>query len=120
MPGATAIAGSEMTFADILRSMGLDPAILVAGLSGGALRALSRRRIKVREVLLTPLCGALAAAYLTLPTVHYIQVVGWPVPDEPQPVVLASAFLIGTCAMWISDIVLEMVVRHFKPAEPDA
>ena len=101
---------------DVLRAIGLDPSILVAGLSGGALRALSRRRLKIREIVLAPLCGSLAAAYLTLPTVHYLRVVGWPVPDEPQPVILASAFLIGTCAMWISDIVLEMLVRWFKPA----
>jgi len=102
-----------MSLSEILRAVGLDPAILVAGLSGGALRALSRRRMKFREVVLAPLCGALAAAYLTLPSVHYIGVVGWPMPDDPQPVVLASAFLIGTCAMWISDIVLDIVVRRF-------
>lgn len=108
-----------MTLPEILRAMGLDPAILIAGLSGGALRALSRKRLKVREVVLAPLCGSLAAAYLTIPTVHYIRAVGWPLPDEPQPVVLASAFLIGTCAMWISDIVLEIVVRRFKPAGPE-
>ena len=43
---------------------------------------------------------------------------GWPLPAEDQPVLLASAFLIGTCAMWISDIVFEIIVRRFKPRGP--
>jgi hypothetical protein len=58
------------------------------------------------------------AAYLTLPTVHFIKVSGWPIDDESQ-VVLASAFLIGTCAMWISDIAVEIIVRRFKPRAED-
>lgn len=109
-----------MTLADILQSLGINPAVLAAGSAGGVLRALSRRKFKLREMIASPICGALAAAYLTLPTVHYIKATGWPLPaDDGSQVVLASAFLIGTCAMWISDIVFEIVVRRFKPKEVD-
>lgn len=109
-----------MTMHDILQSLGLNPAVLAAGGFGGVLRALSRQRFKFREMIASPICGALAAAYLTLPTVHYVKATGWPVPSDDAQVVLASAFLIGTCAMWISDIVFEVVVRRFKPKEPPA
>ncbi|MDW6020648.1 hypothetical protein SAZ10_02605 [Mesorhizobium sp. BAC0120] len=107
-----------MNLHDILLSVGIDPAVLYAGGAGGVLRALSRRKLKVREVLLSPVCGALAAAYLTLPVVHYVKAVGWPMPGEDPQSVLAGAFLIGTCAMWISDMVFEYIVRRFRPAEP--
>lgn len=106
-----------MTLHDLFQSLGINPAVLAAGGFGGVLRALSRGRLKFREVILSPVCGALAAAYLTMPTVHYIRAVGWPIPDEPQPVVLASAFLIGTCAMLISDAVLGVLARWIKPKE---
>ncbi|WP_181182224.1 MULTISPECIES: hypothetical protein [unclassified Mesorhizobium] len=33
--------------------------------------------------------------------------------------VVAAAFLIGVCAMWISDIVFEVVVRRFRQT-PDS
>ncbi len=69
-----------MTLHELLQSLGINPAVLVAGGFGGVLRALSRKQLKVREVILSPICGSLAAAYLTLPTVHYIQAVGWPIP----------------------------------------
>jgi hypothetical protein len=107
-----------MTLHEILQSVGIDPSVLYAGGAGGVLRALSRRKLKVREVLLSPICGALAAAYLTLPAVHYVKAVGWPIPGEDAQSVLAAAFLIGTYAMRISDIVFEFIVRRFKPAEP--
>ncbi len=102
---------------DLLRSIGIEPAVLYAGAAGGVLRALSRRRLKVREVVLSPVCGALAAAYLTLPVVHYVKATGWPLPGEDAQATLAAAFLLGTCAMWISDIVFEFVVRRFKGGE---
>lgn len=107
-----------MTFHDLLQSLGINPAVLYAGFGGGLLRALSRRKIKLREMFVSPICGALASAYLTLPAVHYVQLLGWPVPDDAAQVVLASAFLIGTCAMWISDLVFEIIVRRFRPKEP--
>lgn len=101
-----------MTLNDLLQSVGIDPSVLVAGAGGGVLRALSRKRLKIREMVLSPICGALAAAYLTLPVVHYGQRVGWPMPDEPTQAVLAAAFLIGSCAMWISDMVFNWIARR--------
>lgn len=112
-----------MTFHEMLASLGINPAVLYAGGFGGVLRALSRQRFTFREMVAAPICGALAAAYLTLPTVHYIRATGWPMPAEDEQVLLASAFLIGTCAMWIADIVFEVLVRRFKSgdeAEPKA
>lgn len=107
-----------MTLAELLQSLGINPAVLAAGGFGGILRALSRQRFKFREMIASPICGALAAAYLTLPTIHYIRITGWPIPQDEAQVVLASAFLIGTCAMWISDVVFEIIVRRFRPKEP--
>jgi hypothetical protein len=40
-----------------------------------------------------------------------------PIPDPADDTTtLAAAFLIGVSAMWISDIVFEVIVRRFKPA----
>ncbi|PSJ49382.1 hypothetical protein C7I85_30275, partial [Mesorhizobium soli] len=66
-----------MTLTQIMEALGINGSVVVAGLSGGVLRALSRKKLKVREMILSPICGALAAAYLTLPTVHYLKAVGW-------------------------------------------
>lgn len=101
-----------MTFHDLLISLGINPAILYAGAGGGLLRALSRKKIKFREMFVSPICGALASAYLTLPAVQYVQLVGWPLPEDAAQVVLASAFLVGTCAMWISDLVFGFIARR--------
>ncbi|CCV14962.1 hypothetical protein [Mesorhizobium sp. STM 4661] len=99
---------------ELLDTLGIKAPVLVAGLSGGILRALSRHRYKVREMVASPICGALAAAYLTLPVVHYFRATGLPVPGD-DTTTLAAAFLIGVSAMWISDIVFEVMVRRFKP-----
>lgn len=107
-----------MTLHEILISIGINPEVLIAGGFGGVLRALSRKRFKVREMFASPICGALAAAYLTLPTVDYLRAAGIPMPGDDAQTVLASAFLIGTCAMWISDFIFEIIVRRFKPNEP--
>ena len=72
---------------DLFDMLGIKGPVVVAGLAGGVLRALSRHRYKLREMIASPICGALAAA-----------------------------FLIGVSAMWISDIVFEVIVRRFKPA----
>lgn len=97
--------------------LGIKGPVVAAGLAGGVLRALSRHRYKVREMIASPLCGALAAAYLTLPVVSYFKASGLPIPDPADDTTtLAAAFLIGVCAMWISDILFEFVVRKFKPA----
>lgn len=112
-----------MTLHDILVSMGINPSVLAAGTAGGLLRALSRRRFKVREMVASPICGALAAAYLTEPTIHYLGKVSWPLPADPSDLATqnATAFLIGVIAMWIADILFEFIIRWFKikddPAE---
>lgn len=108
-----------MTLHDLMSSVGIDPAVLYAGAGGGLLRAISRRRLKVREVLLSPICGALASAYLTLPVVQYITLVGAPLPDDPAKVVLAMAFLIGTTAMWLSDLMLAAIGRRLGLSRGD-
>lgn len=101
-----------MSFHNLLQSLGIDPSLIYAGAAGGALRALSRRKLRIREVILSPLCGVLASAYLTIPVVQYIQLVGWPFPEDAASAVLASAFLIGTCAMWIADMVFAFIGRR--------
>ncbi|RWL19720.1 MAG: hypothetical protein EOR57_14085 [Mesorhizobium sp.] len=97
--------------------LGIKGPVVAAGLAGGILRALSRHRYKVREMVASPICGALAAAYLTVPVVTYFKATGLPIPEPADDTTtLAAAFLIGVCAMWISDILFEFVVRKFKPA----
>ncbi|RWK53492.1 hypothetical protein [Mesorhizobium sp.] len=97
--------------------LGIKGPVVAAGLAGGILRALSRHRYKVREMVASPICGALAAAYLTVPVVTYFKATGIPIPEPADDTTtLAAAFLIGVCAMWISDILFEFVIRKFKPA----
>lgn len=101
---------------ELLDFLGIKAPVLIAGLSGGILRALSRHRYKLREMFASPICGALAAAYLTLPAVAWFKSSGLPVPDTADDTAtLAAAFLIGVSAMWISDIVFEVIVRRFRP-----
>lgn len=106
-----------MTVPEFFDQLGIRASILVAGLSGGFLRGLSRKQYKAREMFASPICGALAAAYLTAPVVHYLKAIGWPLPAADQATEHATAFMLGVCAMWISDAVFEAVVRHFKPRE---
>lgn len=103
---------------DFFDLLGIKGPVVVAGLAGGVLRALSRHRYKLREMVASPICGALAAAYLTLPVVQYSRATGLPLVDD-DTTTLAAAFLIGVCAMWISDILFELIVRKFKPATED-
>ncbi|MER8745887.1 hypothetical protein NKH54_22795 [Mesorhizobium sp. M1004] len=95
--------------------LGIKGPVVAAGLAGGVLRALSRHRYKVREMVASPICGALAAAYLTLPVVTYFKATGLPIPDPADDTTtLAAAFLIGVSAMWISDILFEFLVRKLQ------
>jgi hypothetical protein len=98
---------------DIFTLLGIKPAVMVAGLAGGVLRALSRQRFKIREMVAAPICGALAAAYLTDPAAYYAHTLIPLPPDESAT--YAMAFVIGVGAMWISDIVFDQIVRRFKP-----
>lgn len=100
---------------DLFDLLGIKGPVVAAGLAGGVLRALSRHRYKLREMVASPICGALAAAYLTLPVVQYARATGLPLASD-DTTTLAAAFLIGVCAMWISDILFEVIVRKFRPA----
>lgn len=97
---------------DLFSFLGIKPAVMIAGLAGGALRALSRQRFKIREMIAAPLCGALAAAYLTDPAAYYAHTMLPLPPDESAT--YAMAFVIGVGAMWISDLLFEWVVRRVK------
>lgn len=107
----------DVTPAEFFDFLGIKASIVLAGLSGGVLRALSRRSYKIRELVASPICGALAAGYLTTPAVHYLGVVHWPLPPDEIAAQHAAAFLIGVSAMWISDALFEFIVRRFKPAD---
>ena len=106
-----------MTVGEMLQALGLNPEVVVAGGLGGVLRSLSRKQFKFREAIAAPICGALAAAYLTLPAIHYGRWLNLPMPDEDAQTVLAAAFLIGTCAMWASDFIFEIIWRRFVPKQ---
>lgn len=101
---------------ELLELLGLKASVLAAGLAGGALRAFSRKRYKLREMFASPICGALAAGYLTDSVLYYVRSIGLDVHPADQVATNAAAFCIGACGMWISDILLEAVVRYFKPA----
>lgn len=100
---------------DLFDLLGIKGPVVAAGLAGGVLRALSRHRYKLREMVASPICGALAAAYLTLPVVQYARATGLPLAND-DTTTLAAAFLIGVCAMWISDILFEVTLRRFRRA----
>lgn len=102
--------------------LGIKASIIAAGLFGGLLRAMSRKRFKLCEIVLSPLCGALAAAYLTVPAVHYATRFGLPLPGPELDIATthAAAFMIGACAMWICDILFEVIVRKINPHAGDA
>ena len=105
---------------DFFDVLGIKGPVVAAGLAGGVLRALSRHRYKLREMVASPICGALAAAYLTLPAVSYFKATGLPIPDPADDTTtLAAAFLIGVCAMWIADILFELIVRRFRSVEKE-
>ncbi|TIS53047.1 MAG: hypothetical protein E5W82_34080 [Mesorhizobium sp.] len=100
--------------------LGIKGPVVAAGLAGGVLRALSRHRYKLREMIASPICGALAAAYLTPPVVSYFKATALPIPNPADDTTtLAAAFLIGVSAMWISDILFEAITRKFRPAREE-
>ncbi|TJW14477.1 MAG: hypothetical protein E5W82_10905 [Mesorhizobium sp.] len=111
-----------MTLHDVFVALGIDPSVLAAGTAGGLLRALSRKKFKMREIFVSPISGCLAAAYLTAPAVHIVRVYDWPpLPAEPdQTATYAIAFLIGAMAMWISDIAADAIARRVWPPKRDS
>ena len=103
-----------MTVAEILEALGIKMSVLVAGAAGGVLRALSRRPHNWREYIVSPICGALAAAYLSGAITHYLRLMSFPLPDEPAAAIGAVGFILGISAMWISDIVLDLLASRFR------
>ena len=83
-----------------------------------ALAALSRKRYKLREMFVSPTCGALAAGYLTESTLYYVRVIGFDVHPNDQVATNAAAFCLGASAMWLTDIMLELLVRWVKGPVP--
>lgn len=106
---------------DLLDPLGLKTSVVAAGVAGGALRALSRRRYTVREAIAAPVCGALAAAYLTPLVSYYVRVTGLPLPplENELATTHAIAFVIGVCAMWISDLALEAIYNRIAGRSPN-
>ena len=102
-----------MTPPEFFDFLGIKPAVMVAGLAGGVLRALSRQRFRIREMIASPLCGALAAAYLTSPAAYYARSLSIPLPPD-DTATYATAFLIGVGAMWIADILFDAIVLRFQ------
>ena len=114
-----------MTLTDLLASardaLGLDNSGIVAGgMAGGLLRALSRHRWRWREVILSPMCGLLAAVNLTPAGLHVAgevaRIFGWSMPSDTMQSERAIAFLLGISAMWLSDLFFEWVSRRVKTA----
>lgn len=101
---------------EFFTNLGLNPNFIVAGTAGGFLRALSRKQFKLREVVLSPICGALAAAYLTEPVIHYARMINWPLPPTTATDATnnAAAFIVGVIAMWITDIVVDRLMKMVK------
>lgn len=103
-----------MTAAEFLRNVGLDPYIVTAGGLGGLFRSLSGRNLKLRERIVSPICGAICAGYTTYPVAHYMRATALPLPPDDLAVLGASAFVVGTCGMWVSDALLDRLVRWIK------
>lgn len=103
-----------MTFLDIVEIIGIKLSVAVAGLSGGVLRALSRKSFTLREMIASPICGALAASYMTSPVISYLGDISWPLPADQAATEHATAFIVGVSAMWISDLVFEAITRWVR------
>lgn len=97
---------------DLLRSIGIEPSFLVAGAAGGLLRSITRKKIRLIEIIISPIAGVLACVYLTVPIIQYLHMAGWPMPENDIHVHLAAAFLVGNSAMWASDVLFRFIGRR--------
>ncbi|MDH4992051.1 hypothetical protein QEZ48_14620 [Aquamicrobium lusatiense] len=48
-----------------------------------------------------------------MPIVQYLQLMGWPMPENSFHVYLASSFLVGNSAMWASDLLFGAITKWF-------
>ncbi|RKD61648.1 hypothetical protein [Rhizobium sp. WW_1] len=103
-----------MSINDFLEALGIKAGVAVAGLMGGVLRGLSRRRYTAREIFASPVCGAIAAAYLTEPALYYLKAINWPLPERDIAAMNATAFVVGVCAMWLADVIFDELMRRFR------
>lgn len=103
-----------MTLGELLRSVGLDPFVVAAGGAGGLFRSLSGRRLKLRERIVSPLCGAICAGYLAYPVTHYLRAISVPLPPSDLAAIGAVGFVVGTWGMWVSDALLDRAVLWIK------
>ena len=81
-------------------------------------RGLSRRRYTAREIFLTPIVGAIAAAYMTEPALFYLRAINWPLPDRDITATNVAAFVVGICGMWVSDLIFEIIARWVRGGTP--
>lgn len=104
---------------DSFDDMGISTPILVAGFFGGLVRVLSRGATSFREIIASPVSGALCASYLTKPALHYANAVGISLPHtdmlNADNWILSAAFVVGICGMWVTDFILIQLGKFFKP-----
>lgn len=99
-----------------INPFGLKDSVILAGAMGGFLRALSTKHSTFREVVASPICGAIAAAYLTEPIVHYMRAINLPLPpsDGTNTALNAAAFVVGICGMWCSDFIIGWIEKKIS------
>lgn len=107
-----------MAINDFFDAIGIKAGVVVAGFMGGVLRGLSRRRYTAREIFLTPIVGAIAAAYMTEPALFYLRAINWPLPDRDITATNVAAFVVGICGMWVSDLIFEIIARWVRGGTP--
>lgn len=107
-----------MAINDFLDALGIKLGVVVAGFMGGVLRGLSRRRYTAREICVTPIVGAIAAAYMTEPALYYLRSINWPLPDRDMTAINVVAFVVGICGMWVSDLAFEIIARWVRGGRP--
>jgi hypothetical protein len=106
-----------MGLEDLLAALGLKLSVLVAGLGGGVLRSLSRRRYSLRERLASPICGALCAAYLTPGVTTVLLTLHFPMVNQSEVTQNAVAFLVGICGMNIADWVFYAAAKYMRDGQ---
>lgn len=106
-----------MNAMELVEFIGIKLSFAAAGLGGGILRALSRKSFTLREMIASPICGALAASYLTTPVVSYLHKISWPLPEDAVATEHATAFLVGASAMWIADLLFGLIARRMQASQ---